>query len=198
MLTIIVRGFVKLRPSWFCGEVFLFFCFRELRHNSKRSNSCVPTFSIACSLKGWTAYVAKCRQFDGPSGDLITIAMSSDLCHNNLMLEIVLLIVSLFWGAATAWKTREKVAEGRSCCPTWWSEFYFDSSIHQMEWLFLVLLLLANIKVEEMNQFKYLGSTQTKDGTPIMEVKIRLASTLGHDKISNTVKKQCHLFSHSD
>ena len=33
----------------------------------------------------------------------------------------------------------------------------------------------TNIQVGEVDQFKYLGSTQTKDGISVKEVKIRLA-----------------------
>ena len=47
-------------------------------------------------------------------------------------------------------------------------------------------------------QFNYLGSTQTKTGTSIKEVKTKLVdpSTLSHDKASNTLKNQRHQFSY--
>ena len=47
--------------------------------------------------------------------------------------------------------------------------------------------------VEEVDQFKYLGSTQIKDGTSIKEVKIS-ASTLSPDKASNRPKNRATSF----
>ena len=52
--------------------------------------------------------------------------------------------------------------------------------------------------LEEVDQFTYLGSTQTKDGASVKEVKIRLAQPQCHDKACNTVEKQSHEFSHKD
>ena len=49
--------------------------------------------------------------------------------------------------------------------------------------------------LEEVDQLKYLGSTQTKGGTSIKEVNIRLAQGLSHDKASSTLEKQIHRFS---
>ena len=44
--------------------------------------------------------------------------------------------------------------------------------------------------LEEVDQFKYLGSTQTKEGTSRKEVKIQTgASTLSLDKAINTMEK---------
>ena len=51
--------------------------------------------------------------------------------------------------------------------------------------------------LEEVNRFEYLGSTQTKDGTSMKEVMIRLAqahsamtrSRLSHDKASSIIGK---------
>ena len=56
--------------------------------------------------------------------------------------------------------------------------------------------------LEEVDQFKYLGSAQTKDGTSVKEVKTRLAQT--HSAMTrlailwNTVEKQSHPFFHKD
>ena len=51
--------------------------------------------------------------------------------------------------------------------------------------------------LEEVEQLKYLGSTQMKDGTSSKEVKIRLDSgTLSHGKASSTMEKQIYQFSY--
>ena len=53
--------------------------------------------------------------------------------------------------------------------------------------------------LEQWNKFKYIGSTQTKDGTSIKEVIIRLAQVpFRHDKASNTMEKQRLQFSYKD
>ena len=53
---------------------------------------------------------------------------------------------------------------------------------------------------EEVDQFKYLGSTQTKVGTSIKEVKIGLAKTFlcSHVKAKQHCGKRSHQFSHND
>ena len=53
--------------------------------------------------------------------------------------------------------------------------------------------------LEEVDQFKYLGSTQIKDGTSINEVKIRLAQA--HSAMTGIAilwKKQRNQFSYKD
>ena len=54
--------------------------------------------------------------------------------------------------------------------------------------------------LEEMDQFKYLGSTQTKDRTSIKEVKIRLARA--HSAMTRleilSMEKQIRQFSYND
>ena len=53
--------------------------------------------------------------------------------------------------------------------------------------------------LEEVDQFKYLGSTIIKDGTPVKEVMIRLAQA--HSAMTGLAilwKKQSHQFYHND
>ena len=53
--------------------------------------------------------------------------------------------------------------------------------------------------VEEVDQFKNLGSTQTKDGTSIKGSGDQTgAGTPSHDKASNTIEKQRYQFSYED
>ena len=51
--------------------------------------------------------------------------------------------------------------------------------------------------LEEVDQFKYLGSTQLRDGTSIREDQT-VTNTFSHDKTSNTVEKQRFRFSDKD
>ena len=52
--------------------------------------------------------------------------------------------------------------------------------------------------LDEMDQFKYLGSTQTKDGTSLKEVKIRLPQA--HTTVTRlaVLWKQSNHFSYKD
>ena len=51
--------------------------------------------------------------------------------------------------------------------------------------------------LDEVDQFKYLGFSHTKDGTSLKGEKIRLAGagTLGYHKASSNMDKQSHQFS---
>ena len=50
--------------------------------------------------------------------------------------------------------------------------------------------------IEEVDQFKYLGSIQTKDGPSIKGSKGQTGmSILSHDKASSTMEKQSNQFS---
>ena len=52
--------------------------------------------------------------------------------------------------------------------------------------------------LEEVNQFNYLGSGQTKDGASKKVSKDQTGtSTLSHDKASNTMEKQSHQVSYN-
>ena len=44
--------------------------------------------------------------------------------------------------------------------------------------------------LEEADQFKYLGSAQTKDGTSLQEITTRQASTFSHAKASITMEQE--------
>ena len=71
---------------------------------------------------------------------------------------------------------------------------------HQVETIESINIWMNGKTLEEVDHFKHIGSTQTKDRTSIKEVKIRLAQvhTLSHDMASNTMEKQRHQFSYKD
>ena len=53
--------------------------------------------------------------------------------------------------------------------------------------------------LKEVDQVKYLGSTQTNDGQLSKRSKDQTGtSALGHEKAGNTVEKQSHQFLHKD